>query len=160
MFTQASKVMSRCAFFVSAPTVRFLRALEQLRLLDAPQRRKIAAVVYGEIKPLVGSPDIDALRRAARVAQDARWRFISTGMRDMSDVRFASTVLAEQWLLAQVELVRAASPVAEVLAAKRSDAIEGFIRDHLSFETAEVIHLHALASLRRRAEHEASEAAA
>jgi hypothetical protein len=126
-----------------------LRALEQLRLVEATQRRKIAAIVYAEIKPLVGSSDIDALRRAAQVAQDERWRLISAGTRDMTDVRFASTVLAEQWLLAQAELIRSAAPVAEVLAAKRSDGIERFIHDHLSFEDGEVIHLHALASLRR-----------
>ena len=150
----------RCAFFVSAPTVRFLRALEQLRLLEATKRRKIAASVYAKIKPLIGSPDIDALRSAAQVAQDERWRFIYAGITEMSDVRFASTVLAEQWLIAQVELIHPAGPVAEVLAAKRSDAVEGFIRDHLSFENGEVIHLRAAASLRRGPRGDASRTAA
>jgi hypothetical protein len=36
----------------------------------------------------------------------------------MSDVRFASIVVAEQWLLAQAELMRGAAPVAAMLAEK------------------------------------------
>jgi hypothetical protein len=154
----ASSKMCRCAFFVSAPTVRFLRAVKQLRLLSATQKRNIALTVYSEIKPLVGSSEVDALRRAAQAAQDERWRLVFAGTRDMRDPRFASVVLAEQWILAQAELARTAPPVAEVLASKRRDVVEGFIRDHLSFNSGEIIHLHAYASLRLH--HSLSKAAA
>jgi hypothetical protein len=111
------------------------------------QRRIIAAEVYTAVKPLVGTGDIEALRRAAAAAQAERWRLISTGVGELSDVRFATVFLAEQWLLAQLELVKAASPVAEVLAEKRCAAIESFIRAHLAFEDGEVVALHAQASL-------------
>jgi len=142
--------MSRSAYFVSAPTLRFLRAVEQLRLLPAPQRRRIAAGVYAEIRPHIGSPNVEELCAAARAAQDERWRLIYCGRNDMTDARFAGVVVAEQWLVAQAELVRAARPVAEVLAEKRRDAIEGFIRDNLPAEGSEVIDLHAYAPHGRR----------
>jgi hypothetical protein len=133
--------MSQCAFFVSAPTIRFLQAMEQVRLLPAPQRRQIAADVYSEIKPLVGTRNADRLGGRARAAQDERWRLISSGVREITDVRFARTAIAEQWVLAQLELLRPASPVAEVLAERRHRAIEDFVSDNLSFETGEVIQL-------------------
>jgi len=78
----------------------------------------------------------------------------------MSEVRFAITVLAEQWLLAHMELLRCAASVREVLAARRTDAIEGFVRDHLSFANGEVIQLFAGTSVRPNAERESSKAAA
>jgi len=135
--------MSKCAFFVSAPTVRFLQTMKELRLLPSTQQRKIAADVYGEIKPLIGTRDIDELRRAAQAAQDERWRLVSRGTRAMTDVGFATVVVTEQWLLAQREVIHASSPVAEVLAEKRCGAIEDFIRDNISFEAGEVVQLHA-----------------
>jgi len=147
--------MSRCAFFVSAPTVRFLRALDQLGLLPATQRRKIAAAVYAAIKPLVGSRDLDELRCAALDAQAERWRLISGGINELSDV-----AITEQWLLGQVDLVRAASPVAEVLAEKRCAAIENFIRDNIMIQSGEVIQLHGHASLRRTDRRSSSKTAA
>jgi hypothetical protein len=134
--------MVASAFFVSAPTVRFLRALDRLRFLPAADRQKIASRVRAEIVPLVGCPDLDALGRASRRAQDERWRLISAGTRDATDVRLAGVVLTEQWLLAHAELMRAAAPIAEVLAEKRRDAIEAFVRDNLYAESGEVVDLH------------------
>jgi hypothetical protein len=139
--------MSNCAYFVSAPTVRFLQAIEKLALLPSVQRRTIAADVYTAIKPLAGSCDVDALRRAADGAQAERWRLISSGVGEPTEPRFATVTLTEQWLLAQLELLKPASPVAEVLADKRCSAIELFIRHHLAFEHGEVVPLHAQASL-------------
>src|SRR5262245_9638243 len=98
--------MSKCAFFVSAPTVRFLQVLAGLGLLPTAQRRRIAAEVYSRIKPLVARPDIEELQQAAHDAQDERWRLISAGIDDMSDAGFASVALTEQWLRAQIELHR------------------------------------------------------
>jgi hypothetical protein len=43
----------------------FLRSIEQLRLLPAADRRKLAASIYADIKPHVGTDDYDGLRRAA-----------------------------------------------------------------------------------------------
>ena len=134
--------MSRCAFFVSAPTVRFLRAMKQVSLLAAAQRWKIAIDVSSQIKSLVGSRDIDELRRCAQMAQGERWRLISSGIREMIDPRFARTAIAEQWLLARIELVHPTSPVAEILAERRCRIVEDFLLDNLSFETGEVIQLH------------------
>jgi hypothetical protein len=85
---------------------------------------------------------------------------ISRGIGEMTDPGFARVAVAEQWMLAQIELVRGGAPVKEALAEKRSEAIEQFIRDNLSFEAGEVIHLHALASLRRHDGDRASKSAA
>jgi hypothetical protein len=139
--------MSKCAFFVSAPTVRFLKVMRELGTFPSAQRRRIAADVYTRIKPLVGNRHIDQLRHAARGVQDERWRLISGGSGEMCDVGFASVALTEQWLRAQIELDHTGSPIREALAEKRSEAIENFIRDNLTFEAGEIIHLHALASL-------------
>lgn|SRR6266540_3555112 len=152
--------MSKCAFFMSAPTVRFLQAMEQVRLLPAAQRREIAVEVYSEIKPLVGSRNTDQLGRRAQVAQDERWRLISSGVREFTDVRFACTAIAEQWVLARLDLLRPASPVAEALAERRCRIIEDFVRDNLSFETGEVIQLHAHASVSSIGRPDASKSAA
>src|SRR5215217_925269 len=103
--------MSKCAYFVSAPTVRFLQAMDQMALLPAAQRRKIAADVYSDVKWLVGSRNIDELRRCAQGAQDERWRLISSGVCEMSNPRFARAAIAEQWILARRELLHPASPV-------------------------------------------------
>ena len=132
--------MSRCSYFISAPTVRFLRSIEQLRLLPAAGRRKLAASIYGDIKPHVGTDDYDGLRRAAGVAQDTRWRLVSRGA-EGSDTQLIKIKITEQWLRSQAELLRPPSPVAEVLATKRVEVIEGFIRDHLSFDAGEVMYL-------------------
>jgi hypothetical protein len=152
--------MSNCAFFVSAPTVRFLRAIEQLALLPSAQKRTIAADVYTTIKPLVGSADVAALRRAVDDVQAERWRLISTGIGEPTDARFARVALAEQWLLAQLELLRATSPVAEVLAGRRCGAIESFIRGNLSFEDGEFVQLHGHAAAASIGEGDASKSAA
>jgi hypothetical protein len=140
------------ALFVSAPTVRFLRAVEKVRLLPAAQRQTIAGAVYADIKPLIGCCDLDELCAAARVAQDERWRLVSSGTCDKADIRFATVVITEQWLRAQIELVRAAAPLAEVLAEKRRDVIEEFVRDNLYVESGEVVELHKNASSTRREE--------
>jgi hypothetical protein len=145
------KVMSRSAFFASAPTMRFLRAMEQLRLLPALQRGKIAAAVHAEIAPLLANPDVDALRRGARAAQDERWRLISAGTRDMSDARFASVVVAEQWLLARLEVVGSAAAAIAALAEKRRNAIEDFIRDNLPTGEVAQLYRHAASARRERA---------
>jgi hypothetical protein len=120
----------RIAYFASAPTVRFLRAMERLRLLPATQRLKIAAAVFGEIGPLFGSRDIQELGRAARCAQDERWRLIYRGVGEATHL-LHSIAIAEQWMLASLALLRAASPVEEMLAEKRRSAVETFIRENL-----------------------------
>lgn len=134
--------MSRCAFFMSAPTLRFLRVLDRLRVLPLGQQRKIAASVYTQIKPLVRSADLDELSGATQIAQDERWRLVSAGTCDMTDARLAGVVLTEQWLRARAELIRGVAPVAEVLAEKRREAIEAFICDNLSFKGGEIVELH------------------
>jgi hypothetical protein len=126
--------------------VRFLRAVDQLRLLPAAHRQRVASAVLARIKPFIGSCDLDEIRRAARVVQDERWRLVSAGGRKPADTDFADIIVSEQWLLAQAELIRAAAPIAEILAEKRRDAIEEFIRDNLYADSSEVIALHAHAS--------------
>jgi hypothetical protein len=142
--------MVASAYFASAPTVRFLRAVDHLRLLPDDERQRIATAVFAKIKSHVGSFDLDALRAAARLMQDERWRMISTGPCRMSEARFASVVIVEQWLLAHAEIIRAAAPIAEVLAERRRDAIENFVRDNLYVDTSEVVELHTYASSRQR----------
>jgi hypothetical protein len=153
-------VMSRCAFFVSAPSVRLLRAIAELDLLPEAQRRKIAATVLAEIKPLFRSRDRDELGRVARLAQDERWRLIASDIRQMADPRFASVVMTEQWVLARLELVRGSSPVAELLAEKRCAGIEAFIRDSLPSESFEIVQLYPGATARRIQQATASRTAA
>jgi hypothetical protein len=126
--------------------VRFLRAVDQLRLLPAAHRQRIASAVFARIKPFIASCDLDEVRGAARGVQDERWRLVSAGSCKPTDAGFADVVVAEQWLLAQAELIRAAAPIAEILAEKRRDAIEEFIRDNLYVDSGEVIALHAHAS--------------
>jgi hypothetical protein len=140
--------------------VRFLRAVDKLRLLPAAERQRIAASVYADIRPHVGSTELDEIRAAARAVQDKRWRLISAGPCQMHDVRFASVVIAEQWLLAQAELVRQAAPIAEILAEKRRDTIEEFIRDNLYAESGEVVALDAYAAERRKDHDGSSKSAA
>jgi hypothetical protein len=146
--------MSRCAFFVSAPTVRFLRTVERLAALPHTQRRKIAAGVLAEIKPLLASRDLDELSNAARRFQDERWRLISSDVREITDIRFASVVVTEQWILARLELVRAVSPVEEVLAEKRYTAVERFIMDSISLDSFDIVELYP--EQRRRARRRAT----
>jgi hypothetical protein len=133
--------MSRCAFFVSAPTVRFLDTIGRLRLLGEAQRRKIAATVLAEIKPFMDAHDRAELGGAAGRAQDQRWRLISQDAGDMRDPHFASVFVTEQWLTARLEVVRAASPIAELLADKRCAAVEAFITENVPAETFEVVQL-------------------
>jgi hypothetical protein len=147
--------MAKCAYFASAPTVRLLQAVQELRLLPATQRRKIAAAVFAEISPLFGSRDVNELRRAARRAQDERWRLIY-----QNEARSPSVVMAEQWILASLALVCAASPVEEFLAKKRCSAIETFIMDNLSVESFAVIRLNPPAPLRHPDQGVAAKAAA
>src|SRR5262245_50058497 len=137
----AKKSMSkfRIGYFASDPTVRFLQAMERLRLLSTTQRLRIAAAVFGEIRPLFGSHDIDELGRAARSAQDERWRLIYRGVGEAADHRFHSTAIAEQWMLASLALLRAASPVEEMLAEKRCSAVETFIKENLPSESFDVV---------------------
>ena len=120
--------------------MRFLRTVERLRLIPEPDRRGLAATLYSQIKPLVGTRDGTALHSAAREAQDSRWRLISAGSAE-TDLRLAGIRLVEEWFIAQAEVLQPKTPVAEILAAKRADAVEQFIRDHLSFESGDVIYL-------------------
>ena len=129
----------RIGYFASAPTVRFLQTMERLRLVSATQRRKIAEGVFGEIGPLFGCCDVEELGRAARSAQDERWRLIYRGVGEATDHRFNSTVLAEQWMLASLALLRAASSLEEILAEKRRSTVETFIRDNLPSESFDVV---------------------
>ena len=129
----------RIAYFASAPTVRFLQVMERLRPLSATQRLKIAAAVLGEIGPLLGSRDIEELGRAARCAQDERWRLIYRGVGEAADHRFHSTAIAEQWMLASLALLRPASPVEEMLAEKRRSAVETFIKENLPSESFDAV---------------------
>jgi hypothetical protein len=122
--------------------VRFLRTVERLASLPQTQRRKIAASVLAEIKPLFASRDFDELNTAVRRFQDERWRLISSDVREITDIRFASVVLTEQWLLARLELVRAVSPVGEVLAEKRCAAIERLIIDSISLDSFDIVELY------------------
>jgi hypothetical protein len=147
--------MSRCAYFASAPTVRFLLAVERLRLLPATQRRKIAAAVFAEISPLVGNRDIDELQGAARRAQDERWRLIYR-----NEPRSPSLVMAEQWMLAKLALVGSSSAVEEILAQKRCSAVETFISDNLSVESFAGIRLYPPAPVRQPDQRTAAQAAA
>src|SRR5262249_44483203 len=130
----------RLAYFASAPTVRFVRAIERLGRLSANQRLRIAADVFAEIEPLVGSRNIEELAGAARSAQDARWRLIYCGTREPSD-HLDSTAIADTWTLRSVELPRAASPVEELLARKRRSAVEEFVWDNLRSESSEMVRL-------------------
>jgi hypothetical protein len=125
---------------MSAPTVRFLRTVAGLRLLPEPDRRKLAADLYSQIKPLVGTSDWAALRSAARDAQDCRWRLVSAGT-PRTDLQLTAVRLVEEWFVAQAEVLQPKTPVIEILAAKRADVVERFIRDHLSFESGEVVVL-------------------
>jgi hypothetical protein len=132
----------RLAYFATAPTVRFLRTLERLRLLPKSRRRNITAAVFAQIRPHFESRDIEELGRAARRAQDERWRLIYYDARASTDDRFHTSVIAEQWMLARLELVRAASPIDELMARKRCNAIATFIIDNLASESPEVLELH------------------
>jgi hypothetical protein len=140
--------------------MRFLRAMERLRVLPALQRRKIAAAVHAEIAPHAANPDVDALRRAARTAQDERWRLISAGTRDMTDDRFAGVVLTEQWLLAQAEIVGSAAAAVAALAEQRRNAIEAFLRENLPGESWDAIQLYLHASAARSGQAGSSQTAA
>jgi hypothetical protein len=142
--------MVASASFASAPTLRFLRAVEHLRRLPTDERQRIAMAVFTKIKPHIGSADLEALRAAARLVQGDRWRMIAAGSCKMTDVRFATVVIVEQWLLAHAELVRADAPIAEVLAEKRRNAIEDFVRDNLYVDISEVVELHSYASARQK----------
>src|SRR5262245_21082840 len=128
----------RIAYFASAPTVRFLGMMERLCLLPATRRLKIAAAVFGEIGPLFGSRDIEELGRAARCAQDERWRLIYRGVGEENDL-FHSMAIVEQWVLASLALLHAASPVEDMLAEKRRSAVETFIRENLPSESFDVV---------------------
>jgi hypothetical protein len=114
--------------------------MEQVRMLQQADRRRLAANLYSEIKPLIGTNDHDRLQRAAAEAQDTRWRLVSMGADDC-DAELRIAKIKEQWLRSQLELLSSASPVAEVLAMKRVEVIEGFIRDQLSFDAGEVVYL-------------------
>src|SRR5262249_40922188 len=94
--------------------------------------------VCGEIGPLFGSRDIEELGRAARCAQDERWRLIYRGVGEATDL-VQSIAIAEQWMLASLALLRTASPMEEMLAEKRCSAVETFIRENLPSENFDVV---------------------
>jgi hypothetical protein len=133
--------MCRYAFFASAPTVRFLKLMERVEDLEPKKRRRVAASIYSRIKPLVSSDEPDELRTAAELAQAERWRLISQGISEIADERFAPAAIAEQWLRARLENIRAQSPVAEILAERRCRAVEQFLRNNLSFQDGEIVEL-------------------
>ena len=139
--------MSRCSFFMSAPTVRFLRTMEQLTQFSTAERHTIAVDLYTEIKPFVAAVDLDEMLCAAEALQARRWGLVYRGVSRFTDREFATVFMAEHWLRGRVEQIRGGSPVGEVLAEKRCRAIERFILDTLSFEIGEVVQLHATDAL-------------
>jgi hypothetical protein len=88
-----------------------------------------------------GCRDVEELGRAARSAQDERWRLIYREVGEATDHRFYSTAIAEQWMLASLALLRAASPLEEILAEKRRIVVETFIGENLPSESFDVIQL-------------------
>jgi hypothetical protein len=134
--------MCRCAYFVSAPTVRFLRTVERLDTLPFGQRRKIAARVFEQIKPLLACRDASRLGQVVAGYQDERWRFIFRGIHDVDKEGFTVVVLTEQWIGARLEVVRGVPPVNEILAEKRCTAVECFILDNVSLESFDIVELY------------------
>lgn len=134
--------MRRCSYFVSAPTVRFLRAVDRLAALSSAQRRKIAARVLENVKPLLACRDAARLGEAGARYQDERWRLISLGMHDADEDDLTVVVVTEQWIGARLELVRGVPPVVEVLAEKRCAAVERFILDNIALESFEIVDLY------------------
>ena len=132
---------------MSAPTVRFLRTVEQLSQFSTAERNTIAVDLYTEIKPFVVAVDLDEMLCAAEALQGRRWGLVYRGVSRFTDREFATVVMAEHWLRGRVEQIRGGSPVGEVLAEKRCGAIERFILDTLSFEIGEVVELHATDAL-------------
>jgi hypothetical protein len=118
------------AYFLSAPTERFLGVLKRLGALPAGERMQIAAAVRARIGQLFDSSDADELRRVAQAAQDERWRSIYDGSSGPTDVGFASVLLVEQWALAKREVLDSASPIAATLAQRRRAAVEAFVQAH------------------------------
>src|SRR3954452_15805482 len=133
--------MARCAFFVSAPALRFLKALELVGMLPSPQRQAIAAGISGATVSLAGT-DFDHLQGCARALQDERWRLISSGISTIADVAFARVTICEQWLRARLEVLRPTSPVTEILADRICRAVEEFVRDNTALPSGQVIPLH------------------
>src|SRR3954463_9588541 len=133
--------MARCAFFVSAPAVRFLKTLELAGLLPSPQRQAIAAGLSGAIASLART-DFDQLQRCARALQDERWRLISSGISTIADVTFARVTICEQWLRARLEVLRPTSPITEILAERICRAINEFVRDNSALPIGQVVPLH------------------
>jgi hypothetical protein len=52
--------------------------------------------------------------------------------RGITDAEFASATMTEQWALAKIELITSLSITAQILAERRCDAIENFIRENLT----------------------------
>ena len=118
--------------FLARATERFLRSMDHVRSLAEEQRRVIAAKVLADIEPLLNTGDPQELRELRHRAQDQRATLIYEGARDVTDAEFASATMTEQWALAKIELITSLSIIAQILAERRCDAIENFIRENLT----------------------------
>jgi hypothetical protein len=50
------------------------------------------------------------------------------GARDAEDAEFARATMTEQWAIAKIELITSRPIIAQILAGRRCDAIQNFIR--------------------------------
>jgi hypothetical protein len=105
--------------------------MQELQSLPHETRRRIATGAADEIKPLLRNRAADAVRELRRRAQDERWRLVSQGIRNWTDVRFGPVALSEQWAIARLEVIDGAHPIREILAERRLRAIESFLRESL-----------------------------
>lgn len=86
--------------------------------------------VFSEIRPHLGARAVE-LRELRRRAQDRRALLLYEGARDITDSRFAAALLTEQWAIASRELLVSRGAITRILAQRRCNAIEQFVRDHL-----------------------------
>jgi hypothetical protein len=117
--------------FVTAPTERFLRRIEELRSLPAEMRQHIAARAADEIRQAVGSGAAEAVQELRQRAQDQRWRLISQGIDAERHECFGAVMLSEQWAVAKLAMTNDTSPIGQILGERRLRAIEAFLQDNL-----------------------------
>ena len=117
--------------FVTKPTERFLRRIEELRSLPAEMRQHIAARAADEIRPVVGSGVAETVQELRRRAQDQRWRLISQGTSVLRHECFGPVMLSEQWAVAKLAMADDRSPIGQILGERRLRAIEAFLQDNL-----------------------------
>jgi hypothetical protein len=70
---------------MSAPTVRFLRTMEQLNQFSTAERHTIAVDLYTEIKPFVAAVNLDEMLCAAEALQARRWGLVYRGLSQFTD---------------------------------------------------------------------------